>query len=382
MKLATTLSLAVILLGLGIFQDLQAQDKTLYDLQFVAVSNSGSTLDVKVQIRSSGADFQLCDANLVFTCTPASNFGVPVILKRFDNFDNTSSTHYKGMTATTLQIGRVSLNIAHGDAPYTTVSTSWMDVAVLRLPFTSANGTFSLSWAKSPTAASTTGNTVLYRYNGANARGTLVPAGTFIDLKGSLNPFSLLAFTARVNGREVLLNWELGADANLSSFDVERSAVSSSATTASWSKIGAVDAGRAVSNSAVRSYAFSDKDIAGANALMYRLKMLGASGDFKYSPIAKVQFNVAIGAPQLLASYPNPFNPAVTIHFTLTNEAPVTITIFDASGKEVTRLYDNEVLQAGDYSKVFNGSELASGKYLLRMVSGDFVATENLILNK
>jgi hypothetical protein len=72
----------------------------------------------------------------------------------------------------------------------------------------------------------------------------------------------------------------------------------------------------------------------------------------------------------------------VTIHFTLTNEAPVTITIFDASGKEVTRLYDNEVLQAGDYSKVFNGSELASGKYLLRMVSGDFVATENLILNK
>jgi len=382
MKLATTLSLAVILLGLGIFQDLQAQNKTLYDLQFVQVSNSGTTLDVKVQIRSSGADFQLFDANLVFTCSPASNFGVPVILKRFDNFDNTTSNHYKGMTATILQTGRVSLNIAHGDAPYTTVSKSWMDVAMLRLPITSATGSYSLAWAKSASAQTSTGTSVLYQYTGANARGVLVPGGTFIDLKGSLNPFNLLAFTARVNGREVLLNWALGADANLSSFDVERSTATASARTDAWSKIGSVDAGRAVSNSAVRSYAYSDKEISGATTLMYRLKMLDATGEFKYSPIAKVQFNAAIGAPQLLASYPNPFNPAVTIHFTLTAEAPVTVTIFDASGKEITRLYDNETLQAGDYSKVFNGSDLASGKYLLRMVSGDFVATENLILNK
>jgi hypothetical protein len=379
MKLATTLFLAIILLGLGIFQDLQAQDKTLYDLQIVKVSSSGTALDVKIQIRSAGADFQLFDANLIFTCSPVSNFGEPVLLKRFDNFDNLTSTRYKELTLTSPFAGYVSLNIAHGDAPYTSVSKSWMDVAVVRLPIASATGAYAVAWTKSMVngVRMPAGYTVLYQYNGANARGTLVPGGAWTDLKGSLNPFDLLAFTARVNGKGVLLNWALGADATLSSFEVERST-----TNAVWAQIGVVDAAKAVSSAAMRSYAFTDNDIAGANTLLYRIKMVDANGDFKYSPSAKVQFNAAIGAPQLLASYPNPFNPAVTIHFTLTNDAPVTITIFDGSGKEVTRLYDNEVLQAGDYSKVFNGSDLASGKYLLRMVSGDFVATENLILNK
>jgi hypothetical protein len=95
-----------------------------------------------------------------------------------------------------------------------------------------------------------------------------------------------------------------------------------------------------------------------------------------------VQLTNAVAAAQLHPSFPNPFNPTVTIRFTLPVDESVTVTIFDAAGKEITRLYDNEMLKAGDYAKVFNATRFASGKYLLRMQAGDYIATENLVLNK
>lgn len=375
MKLATFLSLALVLLGLGICQDLQAQTSLArYELQFVPVSNSGTSLDVAVQIRSAGAGFQLFNANLIFTYTPVSNFGKPVLLKRFGNFDNTVSTSYREMTMTYPAAGVLSLNIAHNEAPYTKVSTSWMDVGVVRLPITNTAGGYALTWktsnATSPTASAMT--TLVYQYTGETTRPGIVAGGRSTDLKGSLGSLDLLAFTARLSGSQVLLNWATSADSKIGSFEVERSAQMTA-----WTKIGTVDG-----SDGANTYSYTDNSIATTAAAYYRLKMLDASGQFKYSPIAKVQRNSTISAPQLLASYPNPFNPNVTVHFTVPSDQVVTVAVFDASGKEITRLYDNELLQAGDYSKVFNGSDLASGKYLLRMVAGDYIATENLILNK
>jgi len=375
MKLATFVSLAVLLLGLGIFQDLQAQTGLArYDLQFVTTANSGTSLDVKVQIRSAGADFQLFNANLIFNYTPVSNFGKPVLLKRFENFDNTVSSSYRAMTLTYPLSGTVSLNIAQSEAPYTTVSSTWLDVAVVRLPITNATGGYTLAWRMPSTNPQSAPGvvTLVYQASGPNTRPAIVPIGTAADSRGSLGNLDLLAFTARLSGAQVLLNWATSADAKISSFEVERSA-----QTTTWTKIGTVDGVDAAS-----TYSFSDRSVLPAATMYYRLKMLDASGQFKYSAIAKVQLSRIATSAQLLASYPNPFNPAVNIHFTVPTDMAVTVTVFDASGKEVTRLYDNEMLQAGDYSKVFNGADLASGKYLLRMVAGDYIATENLILNK
>jgi len=382
MKLATILSLALLVLGLGIFQDLQAQTMARYETQFVEVSSSGSFLDVKVQIRSAGVDFQLYNANLVFTFSPVSSLGLPSMLKRFENFDNTTSSHYAAMTLTNPTAGRVSLNIIHNDAPYTVVSSSWMDVAVVRFPVTNSTGAYSLAW-RMPTSTNAlpAGSTLVYQY--ADGKSSLIPGAGLNDLKGSLNPLDLLAFTARVSGKEVLLNWATGPNAQVSRFDVERSSNGSATANASvWKAIGTVDGAAKSNSTAGKTYSFTDKDASGATMLYYRLKMTDANGQSKYSAVVKVQMVAANAKPQLLASYPNPFNPTTTVHFTIPEEALVTVAIFDAAGKEVTRLYDNELLQAGDYSKVFNASELASGKYLLRLVAGDYIATENLVLNK
>ena len=86
------------------------------------------------------------------------------------------------------------------------------------------------------------------------------------------------------------------------------------------------------------------------------------------------------------AAYPNPFNPEITIVFSVPNDGPVKIEVFNAAGQRLSILVD-EVLRAGTYKTVWdglapNGMRVSSGVYLYRMQAGDFVATRSVTLLK
>jgi beta-glucanase (GH16 family) len=84
----------------------------------------------------------------------------------------------------------------------------------------------------------------------------------------------------------------------------------------------------------------------------------------------------------LSQNYPNPFNPATTIKFTIPSDGLTTVTIFNAIGKEIASLV-NEELKAGEYHQVhFNGQNFASGLYFYRLQSGNFIETKKMILMK
>ena len=55
--------------------------------------------------------------------------------------------------------------------------------------------------------------------------------------------------------------------------------------------------------------------------------------------------------------------------------------VYDDLGREVATLA-NEEKPAGNYEVEFNASELASGVYYYRIISGDFVDTKKMILMK
>jgi hypothetical protein len=84
---------------------------------------------------------------------------------------------------------------------------------------------------------------------------------------------------------------------------------------------------------------------------------------------------------QLLQNSPNPFNPRTTIRFTLDQEAPTRIEVFDLRGRRVARLLD-EIVSAGAHSLVWQPENLASGVYFLRLQAGSFNATSRLVLLK
>jgi hypothetical protein len=70
-----------------------------------------------------------------------------------------------------------------------------------------------------------------------------------------------------------------------------------------------------------------------------------------------------------LSVYPNPFNPATTIFFTLPKSSPVRFDVFDLLGRTVYQT-DLGRLNAGTHQQLFNLPGLASGTYVVRLKAG------------
>jgi hypothetical protein len=82
---------------------------------------------------------------------------------------------------------------------------------------------------------------------------------------------------------------------------------------------------------------------------------------------------------QLEQNYPNPFNPMTTISFKLPSRSLVTLKVFDLIGREVITIVSEE-LSAGNYSRQWNASNMASGIYFYRLQASSFFETKKLVL--
>lgn len=86
----------------------------------------------------------------------------------------------------------------------------------------------------------------------------------------------------------------------------------------------------------------------------------------------------------MLFNYPNPFNPATTIHFNVPKPSPVRITILDVSGRRIRVLLDR-YLQSGEFETGWNGkdksgNDVGSGIYFARIRAGDYQSETKLVL--
>lgn len=82
-----------------------------------------------------------------------------------------------------------------------------------------------------------------------------------------------------------------------------------------------------------------------------------------------------------ISAFPNPFNPVTTLSFTLPRAGTVRLAVHDLLGREVRRLTD-EVFAAGAHAIRFDGADLPSGLYFATLRSGEFTATQKLLLLK
>ncbi len=85
-------------------------------------------------------------------------------------------------------------------------------------------------------------------------------------------------------------------------------------------------------------------------------------------------------------NFPNPFNPATTISYTLTKPDHVLLTVFDVTGRIVRSLVD-QYQSKGKYSIAWsagggNATGLASGVYFARLQVGPHMATRKMIYAK
>jgi len=91
-------------------------------------------------------------------------------------------------------------------------------------------------------------------------------------------------------------------------------------------------------------------------------------------------------ATTLKGNYPNPFNPTTTISYSVRENTPVSIEIYNVKGQKVRNLVKS-VKEAGEHTVVWNGTDdngraVSSGVYYFKMNAGKYSSTKKMIMMK
>jgi hypothetical protein len=140
-------------------------------------------------------------------------------------------------------------------------------------------------------------------------------------------------------------------------------------------------------SSAKRTYAYLDRSARFGEAYEYYLEAVDFNGQSMFfGPVTAAPENDLETA--LYGNYPNPFNPVTFIRFSLREELPVTLVIYDLTGRVVkTLIRPDKPLKAGRYRVTWdatnnNGQIMATGPYFYRFKAGKYLKTKKMILLK
>lgn len=185
-------------------------------------------------------------------------------------------------------------------------------------------------------------------------------------------PVELTAFTAnRLNGK-VQLNWRTSTEKNNHGFFVERSY-----NRQTWENLGFVDGHGTVNTP--QQYSFTDAPRADAT-VSYRLRQVDRDGKYEYSTVVSVA--AQRGSFNLVRNFPNPFNPSTNITFSLQQAETISLSVFDAAGREVAVVYNAQLLDAGQHTVSFDATALPSGIYYAHLNTSAGITTARMVLEK
>ncbi|MEA3286914.1 MAG: T9SS type A sorting domain-containing protein [Candidatus Marinimicrobia bacterium] len=199
-------------------------------------------------------------------------------------------------------------------------------------------------------------------------------------------PVELSAWQATSTKGQVVLTWTTESEIENQGFILSRSQNSESGSQelALFSTHDAL-LGHG-STTARNTYSYTDKDVIVGQTYTYQLSDVDYRGDVtKHSEIS-----VTVRAAEqelkpteltLHAAYPNPFNPELTVSFTVMGETlhATSLQVFDVNGRFVETLYDGST-DAGMYTVKWNGDKHPSGIYFIRLSSGNDVQIQGVTL--
>ncbi len=96
--------------------------------------------------------------------------------------------------------------------------------------------------------------------------------------------------------------------------------------------------------------------------------------------VSRVDASAPVGFA-LEGNYPNPVRQFTTIPFDVAEETHVTLEVFDVLGRKVATLVDEQMAPA-TYRVVWEAEGLPSGTYVYRLETGNFTASEQMVLVK
>lgn len=170
------------------------------------------------------------------------------------------------------------------------------------------------------------------------------------------------------------LNWTSATERENEGFRILRSSESSD----TWTELDFIPG--AGTTTEPQEYSFIDNHLSRAGVYLYKLIQVDYDGtETEYGPI-KYRY----GAPADFAisqNYPNPFNPVTVVPYQIAEPSEVRLDVYNILGRHVQTLVD-ETREPGTYNVEFDGSNLASGIYIIHMQAGGVSETMEITLVK
>jgi hypothetical protein len=186
-------------------------------------------------------------------------------------------------------------------------------------------------------------------------------------------PVELSNFNSSIFQNKVTLNWTTASEVNNSGFDVERKFDNSD-----WTKIAFLTGSGNTTEQTNYYYIDLISDLSYRGIVKYRLRQIDFDGTSSYSTETSLLINLIPKEYSLSQNYPNPFNPNTKIKFSIPFSGNVTIKVFDILGEEI-QIVLNEFKNEGTYEIDFIPSQLTSGIYFYKIISGNFSDTKKMI---
>jgi hypothetical protein len=126
---------------------------------------------------------------------------------------------------------------------------------------------------------------------------------------------------------------------------------------------------------------------ANGNSVNFNGSNVGDQWNFAENKIISVNSSTDVDDDQIVntykleQNYPNPFNPTANFEFRIADFGFVSLKVYDALGKEVGTLV-NEEKSPGTYEVTFDASSLASGIYYYELRTEKFSSLKKMILMK
>lgn len=190
-------------------------------------------------------------------------------------------------------------------------------------------------------------------------------------------PVKLSLFEADVIDNDVILKWTTSSETENYGWEIEKAELVRNSEKFHWKTIDFV-LGSGTSNS-FKYYSFVDKNVQNG-IYYYRLKQINLNGSFEFSDSIQVQINNSSNDLELYF-YPNPFNIESFIEFKVDKKDKIKLSLYNLLGEEI-RILMNDFVEAGKYKIKFNGNDLSSGVYIIKLENSNNIVARKIVLMK
>lgn len=190
------------------------------------------------------------------------------------------------------------------------------------------------------------------------------------DATGAPLPVELTAFEAVASGAGARLTWTTESETGNAGFAVEQQIDGTFAELA-------FIAGKGTTLERT-TYRYDVATLA-AGRHTFRLKQVDVDGTATYSPTVEVTI-APDGQVELSNAAPNPFTSTTGLTLRLAREQRVSVKVYDLTGRHVQTLHDGVLVAGEGHRFTFEGADLSSGVYLVRVTGETFAQTRQVTL--